>query len=179
MEASAIIGIAPPMGYEDAVFRACLVPGTPFDRLSPFGIEPEQMALARALALPLATAAGLLRLAEEAFARLATLHEGGLAHGDAELHNFIVCPSPLEIVPIDFEAAASRQGANSETWDRMCAADFGPLLRESVFLQCRLGAQPGTFATLARQSIDRAFTEPDRFRREIDRHAPEPNRKTP
>ena len=33
----------------------------------------------------------------------------GLAHGDAELHNIIVCPAPLEPILIDFEAAVQKE----------------------------------------------------------------------
>jgi hypothetical protein len=173
-EASAVIGIPPPIGYEDEVFRTCLLPGTPYDRLSPFQIEPEERALERARALTLATAAGLIRLAEEGFAQLSILHQKGLAHGDAQLHNFIVCPSPLEMLLIDFEGAIRQEEASAELWEKACSTDFEPLLRESVLLQCCLGAQGGNFATMARASIERSFRDPARIQREIDRHAPEP-----
>jgi hypothetical protein len=174
-EASAVIKIPAPIGYGDEVFRACLLPGTPYDRLSPFGVEPEERALAHARDLPLASAAGLLRLAEEGFQLLVALHQNGLAHGDAELHNFIVCPSPLEILIVDFEAAVRKDTVSSEVWEKSKAADFEPLLRESVLLQCSLGPQPGPLAEMARDRIDRSFKNPDRFRREIDRRAPRPD----
>src|SRR5690348_3442661 len=40
--ASELIGVAPPIGFSSDVFRSCLVPGRPYNRLSPFGVEPEE-----------------------------------------------------------------------------------------------------------------------------------------
>jgi hypothetical protein len=170
-EAAALIGLPPPIGYSGDVFRSCLVPGLPYARLSPFGCEPEESNLPRAEELALATAAGLWRMAEEAFARVTALHEGGLAHGDAELHNFIVCPSPLEIVMIDFEVAVRREACTEAAWLSTCRKDLTPLLREAVLLQCSLGPQPGALAELANARIDASFKDPERFRRELDRRA--------
>jgi hypothetical protein len=173
-EASKILGIPAPIGFEAEVFRACLLPGTPFDRLSPLGVEPEERAIAHARELPLATAAGLLRLAEEAFASLVALHEKGLAHGDAQLHNFMVCPSPLEILLVDFEASVLQTTATAEAWQKVTADDFTPLLRECGLLQCCLGLQPGPLADMAMKNLATIFAHPDHVRREIDRRAPRP-----
>lgn len=174
-EAAAIVGIPAPIGYEAEVFRTCLLPGTPFDRLSPFaGVEPEERAVARAREVGLATAAGLLRLAEEAFASLMALHDKGLAHGDAQLHNFMVCPSPLEILIVDFEASVVRRAITPEAWQKVTADDVVPLLRECALLQCCLGAQPGLLPEMARDDLARIFSTPDRVRREIDERAPRP-----
>jgi hypothetical protein len=170
-EAAALIKLPAPIGYSGDVFRSCLVPGLPYARLSPFGLEPEESNLTRAEELPLATAAGLWRMAEEAFAQLTTLHAGGLAHGDAELHNFIVCPSPLEVVMIDFEVALRQDATTEANWQTTCRKDLTPLLREAVLLQCSLGPQPGALAELARDRIGEAFKNPDRFQRELDRRA--------
>lgn len=167
-EAAAAIGIPPPIGCTHNVFRSCLLPGLPYSRLSPFGVEPEEanIVLAQQLALP--SAAGLWRMIEDAFADLQALHLSGLAHGDAELHNFIVCPSPLEVVVIDFEAAVRREVVSPEVWDATCDKDLGPVLREATLLQCRLGQQPGELADTAWRRMDALFKNPDRFRREID-----------
>jgi len=166
--ASRIIPVPPPIGFAPDSFRSCLVPGRPYQRLSPFGREPEESNLRAALDLPLAAAAGLFRLSEEAFRHLRTLHAGGLAHGDAELHNFVVCPSPLELVLIDFEAAQRKDTLDEAAWRARCEADLVPLLREAVFLQCALGRQEGPLAELAWEQMAGLFRAPDRFRRAID-----------
>ena len=67
-------------------------------------------------------------------------------HRDAELHNFIVCASPLEIVMIDFEGAATRKGLAPEAWDEAIRTDFDALAKEGALLQCSLGRQRGGFA---------------------------------
>jgi hypothetical protein len=164
--ATELIGLPPPIGYSDKTFRACFIPGKPYRRLSPFGVEPEEANLAQAQKLGLAAAAGLWRMAEEAFAQLQKLHRGGLAHGDLELHNLIVCPAPLELLPIDFESAVER-GSDKAAWNERCEADLAPLLREAIFLQCALGRQPGALADLAWERMDRLFKAPERFQREI------------
>ena len=110
-------------------FRSCLIPGQSYARLTPFGGDPPENNIAKAQKLPLAAAAGLWRLAEEIFAQLLVLHEGGMSHGDAELHNSIVCPAPLEPILIDFEAADARRrwrarpGRSAAGWTccRCCA----------------------------------------------------------
>ncbi len=157
----------PPIGHSPTVFRSCLVPGQAYARLTPFGGEPPENNIAKAESLSLATAAGLWRLAEETLARLTTLAEGGLAHGDAELHNIIVCPSPLEPVLIDFEAAVLRDDLSEADWAARRRLDVAPLLREAVYLQCALGRQPGPLGDLAWDSLGDLFRSPERFRRAI------------
>jgi len=164
--ATELIGLPPPIGHSANTFRACFLPGKPYSRLSPFGVEPEEANIALAQKLDLPAAAGLWRMAEEAFAQLRKLHEGGLAHGDLELHNLIVCPAPLEVMLIDFESAVAR-GTNKAAWTECCEADLTPLLREAIFLQCALGRQPGPLADLALQRMDKLFKAPERFEREI------------
>lgn len=166
--ASRVLGTAPPIGFGLRVFRSCLVPGSPYSRLSPFGGEPPESNVRIAQTLHLATAAGLWRLAEDALAALHMLHEHGIAHGDAELHNFIVCPAPLELVLIDFEAAAQRDGLADDAWRARCDADVAPLLREAVYLQCALGQQQGPLAERALGELERLFKRPDRFRKAIE-----------
>jgi hypothetical protein len=165
--AAELIWVPPAIGYTDDSFRSCIVPGLPYDRLSPFGAEPEDGNLVIARKLNLATAAGLYRLAEEAFDKLTALHRGGLRHGDAELHNFIVCPSPLELVPIDFEAADVRGERNDEEWQALCEKDFDALLREVIFLECCLGEQPGPIAAHAERRLGALIKNSSRFQREI------------
>jgi len=169
--AAQIIPIPPPIGCGSSEFRSCLLPGQPYVRLSPFGVEPAEMNLGLAEKLPLSSAAGLWFLAEQALQQLLALQRGGLAHGDAELHNFIVCPSPLELFLIDFGSSVRQSAVTPEAWAARCRRDLGPLLREAVFLQCALGQQGGPLSELSWNQMGDLFTTPDRFRRHIDRQA--------
>jgi|CZKU01.1.fsa_nt_gi hypothetical protein len=171
--ASAILGIPPPIGFGPSVFRACLVPGRPYPRLSPFGLDPEEANLRAASKVHLASAAGLWGFMAGALKQLYALHDAGLAHGDAELHNLVVCPSPLEVIPIDFEAAVKRDDVDEAAWRTRRALDLAPLLREAVFIQCVLGPQRGPLADASWSAIDGLFRAPDRFRRAIEVH-PDP-----
>jgi hypothetical protein len=148
--ASTLIDVPPPIGSTPNTFRSCFLPGTPLNRLSKLGTEPDESNIALARELSLAAAAGLWRLAEEALGVLTRLQQGGLTHGDAHLHNFIVCPSPLEVLPIDFEIAVSRDAVSSDDWQQRCQADRQHLLKLAIYLQCALGRQRGP---LSRESM--------------------------
>lgn len=169
--ASQLIKVPAPIGFGDNVFRSCLLPGQPYTRLTPFDSEPPESNIAKAEKPALATVAGLWRLAEETLEQLLALHYGGLAHGDAELHNVIVCPAPLETVLIDFEAGVDAATLDEGAWDKRCALDLEPLLREAVYLQCALGRQPSRLGALSWERMGRLFKEPDRFRRAIEARA--------
>lgn len=166
--ASELIDVPPPIGHWPKGFRACFYPGTPYSRLSPFGAEPEEANIAIARELELAPVVGLWKLLEEAFGKVRALHAGGLAHADLELHNFIVCPSPVEVMIIDFENAVVRE-ADEEVWAAKCETDLENILREAVLLQCQLGRQTGALADAALERLDELFKAPDRFQREIAR----------
>jgi hypothetical protein len=169
--ASQIGATPPPVGFGPNIFRSCMVPGVSFSRVTPFGGEPPENNIAKAQALTLATAAGLWRLAEEALGQLLLLQERGLSHGDAELHNLIVCPAPLEPILIDFEAAALRGAISDAEWQTRCQRDLQPLLREAIYLQCMLGRQPSRLGELSWASLPELFRSPDRFRRAIETKA--------
>jgi hypothetical protein len=169
--ASKLGGTPPPIGYEESVFRSCMIPGQAYSRLSPFGGEPPESNIAKAQELQLAAAAGLWRLAEETLAQHLLLQQGGVAHGDAELHNCIVCPAPLEPILIDFEAAVSREKLSDGDWEKRCRLDLQPLLREAIYLQCTLGRQPSRLGELAWAALPELFSSPDRFRRAIETQA--------
>ena len=173
-EANALVNVLPPIGFAADTFRSCLLPGMPYSRLSPFNADPDETNLGRARKLQLAQAAGLWSLLERAFVDLKKLHDGGICHGDTELHNFIVCPSPLEIVMIDFEASQRKTDLKEELWTKRLAADLAPLLKEAVFLQCCLGPQPGELADLSRTRLGELFKDPERYRQEISNQAAPP-----
>ena len=169
--AATLIDVPPPIGHTPNTFRSCLLPGHPYSRLSPFGAEPQTANIALAEKLPLASAAGLWKLCEEALGKHLTLQAGGLAHGDAELHNYIVCPTPLELVLIDFEGSVDRSTQSDEAWTKRCALDLAPLLREALYLQCSLGKQQGKLAELAFERAGELLEYPDQFTRAIEQRA--------
>jgi hypothetical protein len=171
LRASRLSRTPPPIGFTANVFRSCLVPGQSYTRLTPFGGEPPENNIGKAQQLPLATAAGLWRLAEESLAQLLLLQEGGLAHGDAELHNIIVCPAPLEPILIDFEAAAQKETLESAEWESRCKKDLQPLLREAVYLQCALGRQESPLGERSWNQLGELFRSPERFQRAIETRA--------
>jgi hypothetical protein len=166
-EASEILGIPPPIGFAGGTFRSCLLPGRPFDQLTAFGSEPEDSNIKHADKLPLASAVGMWLLAERVMHTLSTLHAAGMTHGDAELHNFIVCAAPVDIIPIDFDMATRRDGLSDQEWQQRCDKDLENLLRLAVFLQCALGAQSTPLGELSRQRADELFTRAAPFQRAI------------
>ena len=175
-EAGTLIRVPLPIGFEPHVYRSCFVPGTPYARLTPFAFEPEESNLPRAAKLPLATAVGLWHLAEDAFSELTRLHEGGLTHGDLELQNIVACPSPLEVILVDFEGTTPiAQIPENERRSRL-AADRRALLREAVLLQVALGRQPGPLGDLAWEHLPELFRDADRFRRAIELRPPAEDR---
>jgi hypothetical protein len=172
--ASELIGIPPPIGHTPNTFRSCLLPGLPYTRLSPFfGVEPQTANIAVAEKLPLAAAIGLWKLCEDAFEKHLTLQAGGLAHGDAELHNLIVCPTPLEVVMIDFEGSLMKSALDEDAWGKRCALDLVPLLREALYLQCVLGQQDGPLGDMARERVADLVENPKKFLRAIELRASE------
>ena len=164
--ASELIDVPPPIGHWPKGFRACFYPGKAYSRLSPFGVEPQEANITVSREFDMVPAIGLWKLLEEAFAKVRSLHAGGLAHGDLELHNFIICPAPPEVMIIDFENAAMRE-TDEKVWTGKCEADFENILCEAVYLQCCLGSQTGTLADAAQEHLATLFKTPDRFLREI------------
>jgi hypothetical protein len=165
--ASEVLGIAPPVGWSRGVFRSCLYPGRPFASVTPFGSSPEEGNIKHAEGLTLSAAAGLWQLSEQILALLTKLHDAGMTHGDALPQNFIVCYSPLEVVPIDFDMSIQRADVSAEEWQRRCDTDRDPFLKIAVFLQCALGAQQGPLAELSLGQMDRLLERAEPFRRAI------------
>jgi hypothetical protein len=171
LKASELLPLAPPIGWTPLTFRSCFLPGVPFHRLSAFGIEPEEANIQRALELPMATVAGLWLLLEQAFNQISTLHLAGFLHGDLELHNMVVCSSPLQVHLIDFENARERGDATESEWAALCGKDLRMILREAVYLQCALGEQTSPLALASQARMDSLFEHPNRFKRAILRQA--------
>lgn len=165
--ASALVDLPKPIGCARTTFRSCLLPGRPLDGLSGLGTEPDGSNIASARALGLDSLAGLWQLTEEAFAIVEALQAGGMTHGDAHLHNFMVCPSPLEVLPVDFERALVRDECTTDQWELRCAEDRRYLLRHAIFLQCGLGRQRGVLADAALASVDTLVQPAASFRRAI------------
>jgi hypothetical protein len=161
--ASALIELPLPIGCTPNSFRSCFLPGTSLDRLSTLGTEPDESNIGLARELSLATAAGLWRLAEEAYGLLLRLQQGGLTHGDAHLHNFIVCPSPLQVLPIDFEIGVLKDDVSPEVWEQRCQADRQHVLKLAIYLQCALGQQRGALASESMAAIERLVRPAEAF----------------
>jgi len=171
LRASELLPVPPPIGWTPLTFRSCFLPGMPFHRFSSFGLEPEEANIQRALELSLAAAAGLWLVLEQAFQHVSTLHRAGFVHGDLELHNMVVCPSPLQVHLIDFENARDRGDSSDAQWEAICAKDLRLILREAIYLQCALGEQAGPLATASLSRIESLFERPNRFKRAIHRQA--------
>jgi serine/threonine protein kinase len=169
--AAEILDAPPPIGFNKETFRSCFVPGKPYSRLTPFGAEPVENNVGIAGEIDLATAAGLWWLCSQAFDQLTRLHAAGLVHGDMELHNIAVAPSPVGAVLIDFELARRKKDLSPEEWAKLTKADFPELLKEAIYLQCALGRQPGPMADMAMERIGELFPSPGRFERSIRRQA--------
>jgi hypothetical protein len=166
--ASQLVDVPPPIGSTPNSFRSCFLPGTPLDRVSSLGTEPDESNIGLARALSLASAAGLWRLAEDAFEQLSRMQQGGLTHGDAHLHNFIVCPSPLEVVPIDFEIGTLKEAVSAEVWEQRCQADRQHLSKLAIYLQCALGRQRGPLARESMAHIELLVRPAEAFHVAID-----------
>jgi hypothetical protein len=166
--ASTLIDLPQPIGATRNTFRSCLLPGTPLSRLSSLGTEPDESNIAIAAELSLATAAGLWLLTDNALGLLTRMQRGGLTHGDAHLHNFVACPSPLEVLPIDFEVALEEDSVDPGTWAKRVEADRQHLLKLAIYLQCALGQQHGPLAQESMALIDKLVQPAEAFRRAID-----------
>lgn len=163
--AADILGAPPPIGHDANSFRTTFIPGRPLSRLLPFyGVEPEARALGLARELGLATLAGLWRLLEEALLALDRLHADGLVHGDAELHNVVVCPAPLGVFWIDYEAASLRRETDPEEWPVRERRDRREILRAAAIVGAALGRQDGALAATCVEALNELFRDSAPFR---------------
>jgi hypothetical protein len=109
----------------------------------------------------------LWHLAQSAYSLVRALQEAGLSHGDAHLHNFIVCPSPLQVLPVDFEIATVREDYEEAQWTAHCDGERQYILQLAVYLQCALGRQSGPMADEALRRLDTLVSPAETFRRAI------------
>ena len=150
--AAQILGTTEPIGFDSNSFRATFIPGKPLSKLSPFtNIEPSHRCLGIAQETAPAALIGLWRLAEEVFAQIEKLHSEHFCHGDLELHNVVVCTSPIQTFLIDFESSERAFFGPESVWEQRRSRDLFELLRLAIYLQCGLGRQQGP---LARKSLD-------------------------
>jgi hypothetical protein len=166
--ASSLIPVPHPLGATRDTFRSCLIPGVPLNRTCDLGVEPDPRNIEIARELSLAAAAGLWKFAEETLQLIDKLQAGGLSHGDTHLHNFIVCPSPLEVIPIDFEIAKAKEDCNAETWEARCAAEREHVFKLAIYLQSALGRGQGPLAERSLEVIEQLVTSPKLFQQAIE-----------
>lgn len=168
LRASTVASLPPPIGASHNQIRCCFIPGRPYARLSPFDTESEDADLRRTRDLELPKAAGLWHLVEKAYELMSALHAGGVSHGDAQLQNYLVSPSPLGVYLVDFEATALREQTDDDTWTKRCTRDVEPLLHEAALLQATLGRQQGALAEEALRAVPRLFKDSARVMRYVE-----------
>lgn len=172
LQISRILDVPPPIGATRNSFRSCMIPGTPLNRLSPFGVEPPERNIGVAEEKDVTSLMGLWSLFETVHEQITTLHASGLAHGDLFLHNIIIPSSPIGVFLIDFELVIEKKEVSDEAWEKACAADFDELYHGAVYIQCGLGKQNGPLAEESLGFLDDLFgnTAP-RFQKAVERHS--------
>jgi len=172
LQISSILDVPPPIGATKNTFRSCLIPGTPMDRLSPFGVEPLEQNIALAEKTDTLSLIGLWNLFETLNEQISRLHQAGLAHGDLFLHNIIVPSSPVGIFLIDFEMAVEKKNVAKEVWEKARQADLEELHRSAVYIQCGLGKQTSPLAETSLSRLSELFgNASSRFQKAVDRHS--------
>ena len=145
------------------------MPGKPLSKLSPFtNIEPPHRCLGIAQETDPAALIGLWRLVEEVFELIEKLHSQRFSHGDLELHNVVVCASPIQTFLVDFESS-ERAFAGPETiWEQRRSRDLFELLRLAIYLQCGLGSQDGRLARKSLEDLPKLFDHASTFSARLD-----------
>jgi predicted trehalose synthase len=126
-------------------------------------VEPPDQNIRLSEKSPLPTLIGLWKMLEEIHGQLQQLHGHGLLHGDMQLGNVIISPSPIHPYLIDFEGARIRAEETEAEWKKKCEVDYVELLRESIYLQCGLGQQRGGLANHSLDQIITLFRDPEPF----------------
>jgi len=167
--AAEILGIPAPIGYDRNSIRSAFIPGKPLSRLSPFtDVEPQERCLEIALKADPAMLIGLWKLAEEIYRQLETLHARGFFHRDMELHNIIICTSPLQPFLIDFESAERDFNGSEEEREERRFRDLEELFRLAVYVQSGLGRQEGALAAASLEALPKLFRSSDTFASRLD-----------
>ena len=167
--AARILGTPEPIGFDSNSFRAMFLPGKPLSKFSPFtGVEPPERCLDIAQRTDPALLIGLWRLAAEAFEQIEKLHAQRFYHGDLELHNIVICTSPIQTFLIDFEGSQRAVDCPEETWASYRARDLFEISRLAIYLQCGLGRQQGPLAQGALQDLPGLFRTPSTFLARLD-----------
>lgn len=158
-EAARLLGMPGPLGYEAAAFRNTFIPGRPWDRLSPFGVTPEDRNFQLARDMPGAQLIGLWYLLEQVYAQIKTLHAQRFLHGDLQTHNVIVCSSPIRAFLIDFEVSVVKFEGDDATWEKRRLEDLREFLKEAVYVQSALGRQEGELSAESLELLPKLFKD--------------------
>jgi len=158
-QAAAVILDAPePIGYDARSIRSPFFPGKPLSRLSPFtDVEPQERCLTIAQQTDPAVLIGLWKLTEEAYAQVLLLHAKNFFHRDLELHNLIVCTSPVRVFLIDFESAVRKFRGTKAEKQTLRDADLAEIFRLAIYLQSGLGRQEGALAEASLAALPQLF----------------------
>jgi hypothetical protein len=159
-KAAELLDMPGPIGHESHVFRNTFIPGKPWNRHSPFGITPEDRNFQVAAGLPEMQMIGLWAMLEEVYAQVKKLHAARMLHGDLQLHNIIVCPSPIRPFLIDWEVCTVSFEGSEEDWEKRRLNDLREILREAVFAQSKLGLQEGALSAECLERLPELFDNP-------------------
>ena len=167
--AAEILNIPEPIGYDSNSFRTCFLPGKPLSKLSPLtSIDPPHRCLVIAQQIDPPTLIGLWHLAESVFDQVEKLHAQRFCHGDLELHNVVICTSPIQTFLIDFEGSEKSFSGPEKSWNERRLRDHYELLRLAVYLQCGLGRQKGPLAQRSLENLSLLFDSTSTFSARLD-----------
>jgi hypothetical protein len=85
-----------------------------------------------------------------------------------ELHNVVICTSPIQTFMIDFESSESSFVGPEKSWNDLRLRDYYELLRLAVYLQCGLGRQKGALAQKSLENLSLLFDTSSTFAARLD-----------
>ena len=151
-----------PIGFNSNTFRNAYIPGIPYEKISPFGIEPIERNLDIAQNVPLATQIALWQLMEDGYKQIKKLHKNGYIHGDLEKHNLIVCKQPIGLFLIDFESVKCLDCCDNRELE--IRKDLQVIFSEAIFIQSILGKQRSALGKASVKALDWLFEDPEPFK---------------